>query len=41
MFYVITMITTKKISIEYMRRESKHITTKHQLNTEEDSERGK
>lgn len=43
MSYVITMITTRKIPTEYtqkqMRRYSKNITTKHQLNTEEDSEK--
>ena len=39
------MVTTKKITIEYtqhkMRRESKHVTIKYQLNTKEVSKKGK
>ena len=38
---VITMVTTKKIDIQYtqkeMRREFKYFTTKNQLNTKKDS----
>ena len=38
------MITTIKISVEYaqieMRRQSKHVTTKYQLNTKEGSNGG-
>lgn len=45
MFYVITMVITKKISREYsqkeMEREPKHITAKNQQNTKEGSKRRK
>lgn len=44
MFYVIPMVTIKKIYPEYtqkeMGRELKHITTKYQLNTKKGSKGG-